>query len=310
MGACTSLANGTPRIMPAAESKPWSRQDRVTLFRGGDVMKGRGIDQILPHPNHPRLHESYLKSALDYVDLAERVNGPIPRPVDGSYIWGGALPALESRSPDFRIINLETAITSSEDFWPGKGIHYRMHPRHVSCLTAAEIDCCVLSNNHVLDWGLTGLQETLTSLETVQLPVAGAGRNRSKAEAPAVLPGPEKSRVLVFGLGISSSGIPPRWSATNGRAGIHFLEQSSAESVKRIVRLVERWREENDLVIASLHWGGNWGYAVPHSRRAFAHRLIDEAGVDIVHGHSSHHPPGNRGVSGQVDPLWMRRSFE
>jgi len=51
-------------------------------------------------------------------------------------------------------------------------------------------------------------------------------------------------------------------------------------------------RQPNDLVIASIHWGGNWGYRIPREQQLFARRLIDEAGVDIVHGHSSHHPKG------------------
>jgi poly-gamma-glutamate synthesis protein (capsule biosynthesis protein) len=46
----------------------------------------------------------------------------------------------------------------------------------------------------------------------------------------------------------------------------------------------------DDLVIVSVHWGPNWGYAVPDAQRSFAHTLIDRAGVSIVHGHSSHHP--------------------
>ena len=44
------------------------------------------------------------------------------------------------------------------------------------------------------------------------------------------------------------------------------------------------------MVVASIHWGSNWGYAIPDSQVRFAHALIDEAKVDIVHGHSSHHP--------------------
>ncbi len=44
--------------------------------------------------------------------------------------------------------------------------------------------------------------------------------------------------------------------------------------------------------MVSIHWGPNWGYDVPPDRRRFARALIDEAGVDIVHGHSSHHPIG------------------
>jgi poly-gamma-glutamate capsule biosynthesis protein CapA/YwtB (metallophosphatase superfamily) len=39
----------------------------------------------------------------------------------------------------------------------------------------------------------------------------------------------------------------------------------------------------------SVHWGSNWGHGVGLSEIQFAHRLID-AGIDIVHGHSSHHP--------------------
>jgi poly-gamma-glutamate capsule biosynthesis protein CapA/YwtB (metallophosphatase superfamily) len=43
------------------------------------------------------------------------------------------------------------------------------------------------------------------------------------------------------------------------------------------------------LVIASIHWGPNWGYEIPQEQRSFAHSLIDTANVSVVHGHSSHH---------------------
>lgn len=46
----------------------------VTLFLCGDVMTGRGIDQILPHPGKPHLFEAYMRSALGYVALAERAD--------------------------------------------------------------------------------------------------------------------------------------------------------------------------------------------------------------------------------------------
>ena len=53
-------------------------------------MTGRGVDQILPYPCNPRLHEpyNYMDSAIDYVRLAEQSAGPIPRAVDFSYVWG------------------------------------------------------------------------------------------------------------------------------------------------------------------------------------------------------------------------------
>src|SRR5689334_3911408 len=132
-------------------------QVMVTLFVCGDVMTGRGVDQILAHPCPPEIHESYVRDARDYVDLAEEANGPIARPVAAAYIWGDALQELEHVAPDARIINLETSVTTSEDFWRGKGIHYRMHPQNVTCLVAAGVDVCVLANNHVLDYGRAGL---------------------------------------------------------------------------------------------------------------------------------------------------------
>src|SRR5690606_13190212 len=62
--------------------------DSITLFVCGDVMLGRGIDQILAHPGPPELREDYVRDARDYVELAETASGPIPRPVPPSYPWG------------------------------------------------------------------------------------------------------------------------------------------------------------------------------------------------------------------------------
>ena len=55
--------------------------NKLKLFLCGDVMTGRGIDQILPHPSSPEIYESYLTSAEQYIEVAEQVSGPIPRPV-------------------------------------------------------------------------------------------------------------------------------------------------------------------------------------------------------------------------------------
>src|SRR5438876_453223 len=159
----------------------------MRLFLCGDVMTGRGIDQALPHPVNPVLYEPYVRDAREYVDLAERTNGPIKRPVSFDYIWGEALPELERASVDLRIINLETAITSAETHWPDKGIHYRTHPQNVGCLSAARISACALANNHLLDWDHEGLTETLRTLDAADIAHAGAGHGLEEAAAPAVV---------------------------------------------------------------------------------------------------------------------------
>jgi poly-gamma-glutamate synthesis protein (capsule biosynthesis protein) len=255
-------------------------------------MTGRGIDQILPHPSSSVLHESYVKDAIQYVHLAEEAGGLIPNPVDFAYIWGEALESIAQVAPDLRIINLETSITQSEAYWPQKGIHYRMHPDNIPCLSRAEIDCCVLANNHVLDWGYLGLEETLTALQQANITGVGAGHNREAAIAPAIFEVPGKGRVIVFGFGTPSSGIPSSWAASAEKPGINLLEDFSEQTLEHIVAQLQRVKQPGDIVVASIHWGDNWGYAVLPEERTFAHQLIDCAAVDIIHGHSSHHVKG------------------
>ena len=263
----------------------------ITLFLCGDVMTGRGIDQILPHSCDPKLYEPYIRDARDYVRLAEQASGRVHKPVAYPYIWGDALVELERMAPDVRIINLETAITEHDLPWP-KGINYRMHPRNIPVLTAAGIDCCVLANNHVLDWGIRGLAETLTTLSGAGIQHAGAGQNLKAAQAAAVLAVPGKGRVLVFAFGTASSGVGRAWAATPTSPGVNLLPDLSTTTADAIAARVGEVKRRGDIALASIHWGGNWGYEIQDAQRAFAHALIDSAQIDLVHGHSSHHPKG------------------
>jgi poly-gamma-glutamate synthesis protein (capsule biosynthesis protein) len=259
----------------------------VTVFLCGDVMTGRAVDQIMPHPSHPRIHEEAVSDARTYILLAEKVNGPIPRPVNYPYIWGDALAELRHVAPDARIANLETSVTRTGKPWP-KGVNYRMNPANVACLTAAGIDVCVLANNHVLDYVHSGLVETLETLRWAGLKTVGAGRTLAEARRPAVVE-LARSRVVVHGFGTRSSGIPSNWAAAADRPGVHFLSDLSEKTAKAIEERVRDVKRAGDITIASVHWGSNWGFHVPAAEVSFAHRLID-GGVDIVHGHSSHHP--------------------
>jgi poly-gamma-glutamate capsule biosynthesis protein CapA/YwtB (metallophosphatase superfamily) len=252
----------------------------VTLFLCGDVMLGRGVDQILPHPGDPRLRESYVTDARRYVEFAEAVNGPIPRPVGFAWPWGEALSVLDDAAPHVRLVNLETSVTRSGEFAPGKAVHYRMNPANLPALTVARPDVCVLANNHVLDFGGPGLTETLDVLDAAGLMAAGAGHDLAEAEKPAVVP-VGGGRVVVLAFGLASSGVPPAWAATADRPGV----VNGPPGTGRLRRL----KRPGDIVVTSVHWGSNWGYDVGSEQVRLAHRLVD-AGADVVHGHSSHHP--------------------
>lgn len=289
----TLLLLTVPRIAVTQVTNNGNRStSSMMLFLCGDVMTGRGVDQILPHPGDPHIHEYYLHNAKKYVEIAEEVNGQIPTPVDFSYIWGDALAILDQVKPDVRIINLETSITKSNDYWLGKGIHYRMNPENIPCITAADIDCCVTANNHVLDWGYQGLVETLTVLRDAGVKTAGAGPNLKTARAPAVMEITGKGRVIVFAFGSESSGIAPAWGAGDDKAGVNLLPDLSNNTIEEIGEEILTVKQPGDIVVASIHWGSNWGYDIPDQHMHFAHGLIDVAGVDIIHGHSSHHPLG------------------
>ncbi|MGV4922825.1 CapA family protein [Streptomyces sp. BHT-5-2] len=261
----------------------------VTLALCGDVMLGRGVDQILPFPGDPELREPYVQDARIYVGLAEAVNGSVHRPVAFRYPWGDALAALDAAAPAARVLNLETSVTRHGTFAPGREIHYRMHPANLPCLAAARPDVCVLSNNHVLDFGRDGLAETLRSLAAAGLRTAGAGNDAEAARRPAVVHLPGGHRLLVVALGMPSSGIPRTWAATARHSGVHWADGPSPATAAAVGAQLRARKRIGDLAVVSVHWGSNWGYTVPRAQTACARALID-AGADLVHGHSSHHP--------------------
>lgn len=58
----------------------------------------------------------------------------------------------------------------------------------------------------------------------------------------------------------------------------------------RIAERVGAAKRPDDVAVLSIHWGGNWGYGIPQEQQTFAHRLIDSGAVEVIQGHSSHHP--------------------
>jgi poly-gamma-glutamate capsule biosynthesis protein CapA/YwtB (metallophosphatase superfamily) len=261
----------------------------VVVFLTGDVMTGRAIDQILPHPGDPTLREAVVSDARTYIRLAEEANGRIPVPVDFGWPWGEALPLLDEYAPDVCLLNLETSITAGGEFAPRKAVHYRMHPDNVGCLLAVRPDVCALANNHILDFGYAGLADTLRALTDAGIACAGAGLDVGQAQRPAVVTLPDGGRVVIASYGMGSSGVPRGWAATGRRPGVALIPDLSDRSAAEVACRALAGKRPGDVAIVSVHWGSNWGYDVDNGQIRFAHKLIDE-GIDVVHGHSSHHP--------------------
>src|SRR5690606_13035172 len=119
------------------------------------------------------------------------------------------------------------------------------------------------------------------------------GENAERAAAPCVPCGARRCRTgprRVYAIGFETSGIPFEWAAREDLSGVNLMSVPTADAGTRVGCAMRNARSPGDIVVASLHWGGNWGFAIPEGERAFAHALIDSGGADIVHGHSSHHP--------------------
>ena len=263
----------------------------ISLFLGGDFMCGRGIDQVLPHPSDPVLYESDMKSALDYVERAEQAFGPIPKPVSWDYIWGDGIEVLNAMQPDARIINLETAVTTSDEAWTGKVFHFRMHPENVPCLSAAGIDFCAQANNHALDWSYAGMEETIETLHAAGIHTAGTGPNLNAAQEPALMDLPGGQRLKIYSVCTRGSGIRRLWAATGEKAGVHELFNLSPKRIAPLTDRIGKDKQPGDIIVVSIHWGHYWNQHIIKDHRAFAHQMID-AGADVIHGHSSHRIKG------------------
>lgn len=272
--------------MPAAYARQVGTHTRLLL--AGDVMTGRGVDQVLPDPGDPRLYEDYVTDARTYVELAEQVNGAVPAPVPPAWPWGDTLQAMARCGPAVRVMNLETAVTRSDDLAPAKAVRYRMSPANLDVLRTAAVDVWALANNHVLDHGVSGLEETLDSLHGAGLVTAGAGRHEAEAWRPSTA-GYDDRRVVVLSVAHRSSGVPGDWAATRDRPGVALLPDLTPDTADAVAARLREAAAPGDVRVVSVHWGGNWGYEVPRDHRRFAHRLVEQ-GIDVVHGHSSHHP--------------------
>jgi len=266
-------------------------------------MPARAIDWVLPKPTRGELREGVCAHAAEYAFLAERKAGVL---IDRSRVTPrsliGDLPAVvRDRAPIAHgIINLETSVTRSEDFAPGKAVCYRASEENVGMLldqlSLIGVNVASLANNHVLDFGKTGFVDTLnatrrfTEESAGKFVFVGAGRSEREASAPALI-GENDTKAAVFGLAFQNSGTPFSWSAMNPRTGpLGVSTGDERDGVPRKMLLdVTRAKASGATVFVSVHFGSNWGWEIDPENIVAAHELID-AGADVVHGHSSHHP--------------------
>lgn len=192
-------------------------------------------------------------------------------------------------SADWTVVNLETPLTPPlREAASGKGyIHWADPEKTAETLVRHGISSAGLANNHILDFGVQGLQATIRTLREWGIPFSGAGMNAEEAGRPlekTFSRGGHTTSLLVF------TGFEYRESydevfdfyATCDKAGVALLLPF------RIAPAIQKARLENPdtLIVAYPHWGPNYRWR-SKKQRDTAYSLID-AGADIVIGHGAH----------------------
>jgi poly-gamma-glutamate synthesis protein (capsule biosynthesis protein) len=224
----------------------------MRLLFVGDVMLGRLVNEVL------------------------KVKPP-------KYPWGNTLSVF--KKADICFCNLECVISDWGSPWsaPPKVFHFRTDAKNINVLKEAQIRAVSLANNHALDFEYEAVFSMLKALDKEGIKHAGAGADISKASKPAILEIEGKKIAL-----IAFTDNEPAWEAKAGKPGVFFVPTDWKNwRTDDLLSLIRKTRDQVDFLIASAHWGPNWGYYPPPEHITLARMLID-TGADIVYGHSPH----------------------
>lgn len=232
-----------------------------------------------------------------------------------TYVWGDTIDII--KRADFSLINLECPVSSKGKEWNKtfKVFHFRANLDAIQVLNSASIDYVSLANNHILDYDIEGLLDTLDILDKNNISHSGAGRNLKEAVKPAIIekklkPKPsnnhdsyynvdneevnnnDSKNTIRIGL-ISLTDNEPEWEAKYDLPGINYIPTTLDPDTYyyRLQNYIENTKKQSDLVIVSSHVGPHFRETPSTKYVNFAHKIID-FGADIYWGHSNHMPQG------------------
>ncbi|MEU5877228.1 CapA family protein [Spirillospora sp. NPDC047279] len=189
--------------------------------------------------------------------------------------------AAEFRKADLAMVNLETAITEGGTPAP-KDYTFRAPPAAFQALRTAGLDVVTMANNHGMDYGEAGLQDSLAASGRAGFPVVGIGRNAAEAYRPWTTTVKGTKIAVIGATQVLDDNLIESWTATDAKAGV-----ASAKNAPRLVQAVQRARKEAHVVIVNLHWGQERNSCATPAQRQLAGQLAD-AGADAIVGSHAH----------------------
>jgi poly-gamma-glutamate synthesis protein (capsule biosynthesis protein) len=204
---------------------------------------------------------------------------------DPASVFASVAPAFEAA--DLSMVNLETAIT--ERGTPAhKDYTFRTSLAALDALRLGHVDVVTMANNHGIDFGPEGLEDTLLARETSGFPIVGIGRNAAEAYAPwrTEING---QRLAVFGASeVIDNFARELWRATDVQAG---MASAYPEAIDTLLQQVQAARADSDTIIVYLHYGRELE-TCPNDRQKSLVQRLTEAGADIVVGSHAHRLQG------------------
>jgi poly-gamma-glutamate capsule biosynthesis protein CapA/YwtB (metallophosphatase superfamily) len=265
--------------------------------------------RVTAHPASPVATHPPARAATGSVTLAfagdvnfAKRTAPLLR--DPATAFGPISSVL--KSADFTALNLETAVTSRGTPQP-KTYHFRTRAAAFTALRDGGVDLVTMANNHVLDYGQTGLADTLAAVQAAHFPYVGIGRNAAAAWAPYVTT-IDGVRIAIIGVSQVAE-LASSWVATAHRPG-----EANAINVRRTLAAVRAAKRLAPVVIVFMHWGTE-GEACPDPNQLGLAPKLAAAGASIIIGAHAHMLQGSGWLGhtfvayGMGNFLWWEHSY-
>jgi poly-gamma-glutamate synthesis protein (capsule biosynthesis protein) len=210
------------------------------------------------------------------------------------------------KSADLSVLNMETAVTGRGTPQP-KTYHFRARPAAFNALRDAGVDLVTMANNHVLDYGPTGLADTIAAARAARFPVIGIGDNAAAAWAPYVTT-IKGTRIAIIGVSQVAE-LASSWVATGTRPG-----EANAIDLGRTLSAIRAAKKHADIVIVFMHWGTE-GTSCPDANQLSLAPKLAAAGASIVIGSHAHMLQGSGWLGhtfvayGMANFLWWENSY-
>ena len=210
------------------------------------------------------------------------------------------------KSADFTAVNLETPVTSRGQPQP-KTYHFATTPGAFTALRDAGVDLVTMANNHILDYGQTGLADTLAAAKAAHFPYVGAGVNAAAAWAPYVTT-IKGTKIAIVGVSQVAE-LASSWVASASRPG-----EANAINLGQTLAAVRAAKRLARIVIVFMHWGTE-GMACPDQSQLSLAPKLAAAGASIIIGAHAHMLQGSGWLGdtfvayGMGNFLWWENSY-